>query len=190
MAQFTEMAIIDAFNSLLEQNPLERITVRDITTQCGISRNTFYYHYGDIYALLEASLQQDVKKLREMRQESDGWYENLRQMSAYITENRQRVYHIYNSINHKVLLQYISQTTEELFSGYVQEAAGELPVSKEDLQFFCFSYQSMFIGILLNWLGQGMRCNPEEFLDRARRLLLGNTRRMLENSLEPSENRG
>lgn len=190
MAQFTKMAIIDAFNSLLEQNPLDRITVRDITARCGISRNTFYYHYGDIYALLEASLQQDIKKLRAMRQEGDGWYENLRQMFAYITENRRRVYHIYNSINHTVLLQYISQTTEELFSRYIQEAAGELPVSEENLRFFTFSYQSMFIGMLLNWLGQGMKDDPAEFLDRARRLLLGNTRRMLERSLELSENGG
>lgn len=187
MAQFTEMAIIDAFNSLLEQYPLDRITVRDITAQCGISRNTFYYHYGDIYALLEASLRQDVKTLRELRREGDSWYEDLRQMFSYISENRQRVYHIYNSVNHKVLLQYISQMMEELFLGYVREAAGELPVLEEDLRFISFSYQSMFMGMLLNWLGQGMKCDPSEFLDRARILLSGNTRRLLERSLESSE---
>lgn len=190
MAQFTEMAIIDAFNSLLDQYPLERITVRDITARCGISRNTFYYHYGDIYALLEASLRQDVKKLREMPREGDGWYENMRQISAYLSENRRRVYHIYHSINHKVLLQYISQMTEDLFLEYVREATAGLPVSEEDIQFISFSYQSMFIGMLMNWLSQGMKCDPDKFLDRARVLLSGNTRRVLERILESSENGG
>ena len=63
MAQFTEKAIMDAFVRLLDQMPLDKITVRDIITECGISRNTFYYHYGDVYALLEALLKQEMQKL-------------------------------------------------------------------------------------------------------------------------------
>lgn len=183
MAQFTEKAIIDTFTKLLEQMPLDKITVRDIITECGISRNTFYYHFGDIYALLEASLRQDIKRLKEKRCEGDGWYENLRQIFSYISENRRRVYHIYNSVNHNILAQYIFQATEELFLGYVREAAGDLKVPEDDLHFICFSYQSMFEGMLLNWLRQGMQGDPVEYLDRAQRLLIGNTRRMLEASL-------
>nr|WP_326183816.1 TetR/AcrR family transcriptional regulator [uncultured Oscillibacter sp.] len=187
MAQFTEKAIIDTFTRLLEQMPLDKITVRDIITECGISRNTFYYHYGDIYALLEASLRRDIRQLKEKRCEGDGWYENLRQIFFYISENRKRVYHIYNSVNHDMLAQYIFQATEELFMGYVREAAGDLKVSEDDLHFLCFSYQSMLEGMLLNWLRRGMQGDPVEYLDRAHRLLLGNTRRILEASLQTKE---
>ena len=47
MPGFTKTAIMDAFLQLLEERPMERITVQDIVQRCGVSRNTFYYHYGD-----------------------------------------------------------------------------------------------------------------------------------------------
>ena len=49
----TKRAIQSAFLELLDQRSLSRITVRDITDICGINRNTFYYHYQDIPALIE-----------------------------------------------------------------------------------------------------------------------------------------
>lgn len=54
MAAFTKIAIMRAFESLLSTRQVEKITVKDITDQCGISRNTFYYHYQDIYEVLKA----------------------------------------------------------------------------------------------------------------------------------------
>ncbi|MEA4921965.1 MAG: TetR/AcrR family transcriptional regulator [Eubacteriaceae bacterium] len=29
------------------------MTVKELTKECGVSRNTFYYHFADIYDLLE-----------------------------------------------------------------------------------------------------------------------------------------
>ena len=52
MANFTEKAIKASFLKLLNERPLTKITVRDIVEDCGINRNSFYYHYRDIPALL------------------------------------------------------------------------------------------------------------------------------------------
>lgn len=54
MTSFTKKAIIESFLHLAAKKPLEKITVRDIVDHCGINRNTFYYHFQDIYAVLEA----------------------------------------------------------------------------------------------------------------------------------------
>ena len=54
MANFTRKAIMDACIKLLEKKPLNRITVRDIVEECGISRNSFYYHFEDVPSLLKA----------------------------------------------------------------------------------------------------------------------------------------
>lgn len=70
----TEKTIMDAFLTLLNQYPLDKICVKDIVSACGISRNTFYYHYQDIYDLLRATfasivdhvLQEDVTTWQEM----------------------------------------------------------------------------------------------------------------------------
>lgn len=42
----------DALIALLEQKPLEYITVRDICAKAGVSRSTFYLHYETIDDLL------------------------------------------------------------------------------------------------------------------------------------------
>ena len=62
MTQFTSKAIEESFIRLLNERPLDKITIKDIVDDCGISRNTFYYHFQDITALLEHILNADVER--------------------------------------------------------------------------------------------------------------------------------
>ena len=50
-------AIQAAFLSLLEERPLRDITVKDIVQSCGVNRNSFYYHFKDIPALLQENME-------------------------------------------------------------------------------------------------------------------------------------
>ena len=59
----TKRAIQEAFLAVLNEKPLGKITVKDITDRCGINRNTFYYHYQDIPALLEEICQNQVEDI-------------------------------------------------------------------------------------------------------------------------------
>ena len=52
----TRKAIKESFMLLLNQKPLSKITVKEIVANCGINRNSFYYHYSDIPTLLEEIL--------------------------------------------------------------------------------------------------------------------------------------
>ena len=40
MAQFTKKAIVEAFLKLLNEKPLDKITVKEIVDNCGINPNT------------------------------------------------------------------------------------------------------------------------------------------------------
>jgi len=51
-SNITKRAIAAAFRQLLDKTPFERITVTAIASQCGINRQTFYYHFRDIYDLM------------------------------------------------------------------------------------------------------------------------------------------
>ena len=51
MVQLTKKAIVNSFIKLLNKKPLDKITVKDIVEDCGINRNTFYYHFADIKEL-------------------------------------------------------------------------------------------------------------------------------------------
>ncbi len=53
MSQTTKRALEESLKNLLWEKPLSKITVTDITEDCGISRMTFYYHFKDIYDLVD-----------------------------------------------------------------------------------------------------------------------------------------
>ena len=77
------------------------------------------------------------------------------------------------------------ETTRDLFMAYLRDAAEGLNPSEEDLEFLCFSYQFMLLGILLGWLRRGMRGELAELLERAQRLFFHGTRRILEENSVP-----
>ena len=53
MAHLTEAAIQDALLRLLSEQPFDKITVTQLVDECQITRRTFYYHYSDLYELLD-----------------------------------------------------------------------------------------------------------------------------------------
>lgn len=49
----TQQSLKDAFIKLYQEYPLEKITVKEITSKAGFTRSTFYLYYEDVYNLLE-----------------------------------------------------------------------------------------------------------------------------------------
>lgn len=55
----TKRKLADALQDLLETRSLERVRVHHLTDRCEIHRQTFYYHFADVYALFTWSVQED-----------------------------------------------------------------------------------------------------------------------------------
>ena len=84
MSQITKRALASALKELLEHKPLNKITIADITEQCGVNRQTFYYHFQDIYALLEWIYTTDAQRLLEGKRDGDTWQQGFLQVLEYI----------------------------------------------------------------------------------------------------------
>ena len=185
MSGLTKTAIMDAFLQLLDEMPMERITVQDIVQRCGVSRNTFYYHYGDIYALLEAVFRRDIQRLKDARPAGEPALEGLRRLAERV-KARQRVFaHIYSSVNHDFLQRFLFQATEEIFMEYIQKTVQGLDIPDKDLHFVCYAYQSMLVGVFLNWVRDGMKSDLSETLELLHRIFFNNTRHMLQSAQPP-----
>lgn len=65
MSQITKRALEQSLKNLLLKKPLNKITISDIAEDCGINRMTFYYHFQDIYDLVEWSCLEDARKALE-----------------------------------------------------------------------------------------------------------------------------
>lgn len=63
--------IADAFLKLSKEKNIDKITVKDIVDECGISRQSFYYHFQDILEVIEWSAEQAFQKLLARSMETD-----------------------------------------------------------------------------------------------------------------------
>ena len=80
MAQTTKRALEASLKKLLLRKPLNKITINDITEDCGVNRMTFYYHFKDIYDLVDWILVEDATEALEGHQDFETWSDAFRDM--------------------------------------------------------------------------------------------------------------
>ena len=80
MAQTTKRALEASLKKLLLKKPLNKITINDITEDCGVNRMTFYYHFKDIYDLVEWACLEDARRALDEKKTYDTWQQGLLQI--------------------------------------------------------------------------------------------------------------
>ena len=103
MAQHTKNAIRLAFIQLLNERPLDKISIKDIAEKSAVNRNTFYYYYADIFALVEDILQLEIEDFQAKMRRYDSWQEAFRDATAFASQNKRAIYHLYNSGNQETI---------------------------------------------------------------------------------------
>lgn len=182
--ELTRRAIVTSFVNLLNERPLDKITVKDIVEDCGVNRNTFYYHYQDIYALVEDIFEKETEKVVQEHQEHFTWQDGFIESAQFALQNKKAIYHIYNSVKREQLEQYLFQITESLMTHVVTQLSEGLSVSQEDIHYIVVFYKHAIVGIILEWIQRGMKDDPEHVIHRMGELFDGNIRRTLERIAE------
>ncbi len=183
--QLTRQAIITSFMKLLNERSLDKITVKDIVTDCGINRNTFYYHYQDIYALLEDIFASEARKVIEKNESLLNWQEGLISSTQFALNNKRAIYHVYNSVNRDQLERYLFRVAEDLMEKIVRQFSDGLNVSDEDIRYITIFYKHATVGILIEWLQRGMKDDPKEVICKMGRIFEGSIRETLEKVSKP-----
>lgn len=172
MTQLTKQAISSALEQLLKTKPFSKITVNELAEECGISRMTFYYHFQDIYDLLEWMVNEE---LEAFLQETDSaeFLQGMHYLFHLLLEKKPLVLNMYHSVPRERMEAYVYRVTERILLPYInRRLAGKL-LSTEDRQCIVDFCKYAFGGFLLNWVAGGMTGNPEEILSRVNALAQG-----------------
>lgn len=179
---FAKTALQSAFVELLNKKPFDRITVVDITKLAGVSRNTFYYWYSDTYALLDDLFFTQTQKIVEDDRQFGSWLEGFRHATRFAGENRRAIYHLYHSIGRDKLQAFLYEVTRSDLTNVVQQQAKDLDAKPEVIRNLAAFYTSALVGLMVRWLDDGMKEDPDAYLDSMEKLLSGNIRSALERS--------
>ena len=186
MAQFTKKAIMQCFIQMLNESPMDKISVVDIAERCGINRNTFYYYYCDIYALVKELFTIEAQRIAEKELSCATWQEVCLEALEFVRENRRAVYHLFHSNHRDRLEEYLYDVAHLEMVNFVRREAEGMPVKEEDINSLALFYTSALVGLVTRWMLEGMKADVESILDNIGRLITGNLRMSLERSCEES----
>ena len=173
MSQVTKRALEQSLKNLLLKKPLTKITVGDITDDCGINRMTFYYHFKDIYDLVEWSCLEDAKQALEEKKTYDTWQQGLLQIFKAVQENKPFILNVYHCVHREQVEKYLQPLVDQLLLNVINEEADGITVRDEDKQFIAQVYSYMFIGLMLDWIKDNMRENPKQIVEKLSKLIKG-----------------
>lgn len=180
MSQITKRALEQSLKNLLQQKPLSKITISDITEDCGISRMTFYYHFKDIYDLVERACAEDAARVLQNKKTYDTWQQGFVQIFHAVRENKVFVMNVYRCVNREQVEKYLVPLTDQLIMGVITERAAGMTVREADQQFIAQVYSYAFVGIMLDWIRDDMRADPEELVNRLAMVIRGGITQALE----------
>ncbi len=180
MAQMTKRALAAALKELLKKKPLDKITVTDITEACEVNRQTFYYHFQDIYDLIEWIYTNDATKAIDNKKTYATWQEGFAGIFEYVLENRALILNTYHSLQREFLERFLYNETYLLLYGVVEEVAQGLLVRDEDKAFIADFYKYAFVGVVLDWVDHGMKGDAGEIVSHVSTVMEDNIRGALE----------
>ena len=112
MARYTEKLILTKFEEMLEAMPFDKITVSALAKNCDISPNTFYYHYKDIFELLEHWFNTTTQHFLSERPEGEGWENTIKAVLKTLQTRPNLVYNVYDSLSRENLERYVFKSAK------------------------------------------------------------------------------
>lgn len=162
MANSTQNVILDTFEEMLERMPLEKITVTALIKACNIGRNTFYYHYEDIYALLDDLL---IKILGQYAVQNKDWKSTMKSLLYACRDNKRKVNHLFYSMSRDRLEQFVFGRTDSVITTYIHQIAKMRNVDPKRTEVVSDIVKYSIYGFILRFFWNGMTANIEKSVD-------------------------
>lgn len=168
MSTLTEKALAASLKELLRHNTLDKITVKDLTDACGVNRQTFYYHFHDIYDLVEWIFTEMAKKYLKEDIARDTWQDYLEKLIDELTEDSIFIRNIFFSVNRQQLEKFVQDLCKPAVNSLSLDIirVNDLNVEKEDLEFIVEIFTFGLVGFLTEWVSNGMKKDDLNRLDK------------------------
>ena len=176
MTSSTKESLAAALKQMLSVKPIEKITVKDLVEICGVNRQTFYYHFDDVYDLLEWVFEEDANRVLPHEVVYEHWREDVKLFFTYLRDNSSFALNIYNSQSRTYMLRYYKRRLQSCIRSFAVIVCENRNIDRADFEFVVELYANLIVGIISQWLDRGMQV-PKDFTED--RLL-----RVLDNSVE------
>lgn len=149
MSANTKSLILSAFLDLAKVKPLDRITIKDVVEACGVTRQTFYYHFQDILDVIECSLKQYTQQMIEKTLAATTTREAFRIMLSILEDQPSIIAHLLQSRKRDQVEPLLLASIKGYFAGLIPKRAARSAWSLDELETMLNFYSYAVIGVLL-----------------------------------------
>ncbi len=159
----TEQLIADALKKLMSNESFDRITVQELSSACNIKRQTFYYHFRDIYDLLTWIFLNENTLINKNVKD---WKEMVKQIVKYVNKNKSFVKHILESSAQDLFEQFVYSYFYSQILRQLVTLDKENRFTSEERKFYVTYYTSAMTSCVILWIEQGMKEKVEDLLNK------------------------
>ena len=179
MASTTKESLGAALKQMLTVKPIDKITVKDLVEICGVNRQTFYYHFDDVYDLLEWVFEEDANRVLPSEVVYEHWRDDVMMFFKYLADNSVFALNIYNSNSRIYMLRYFKRRLQGCIRSFAIIVSEGKNIYRTDFEFVVEFYANGIVGLISQWLDLGMQLPKEITQDRFLKLLDNSVENML-----------
>lgn len=158
----TKLLLAESIKELMKTIPLDKITVKEIVSRCGTTRQTFYRNFKDKYDLVNWYFDRIVKKTIKQMGVSLTLQEALVKKFEYIKEDKHFFTSALSSSDYNNLMDYDYQCIYHFYKSIAQKKGEVTPEIDFLIQFYCHGSMEM----MAEWVKKDMNISPEEMAYR------------------------
>lgn len=150
----TKKALAESLKKIMQKKPFSKITVSEIITDCEVNRKTFYYHFGDIYALLKWMFEEEAIEVVKNFDLLIDYEEAISFIMDYVENNDHIINCAYDSIGRDEMKRFFYADFIELVSSIIDRAEQEsgLALNQDFKRFLSSFYTEALAGMLIDWI--------------------------------------
>ena len=165
MPNRTKEMLAESLMKLLARRTLDKITIQDIVDDCGYNRQTFYYHFHDIYDLIDWIFAAQTQELIEKCRACGSLDVGVEAVIAYMRENRRLILNILRSVNGEKLLDNLYRSAQSIVLSALENHPGVQELSTEYRELVAEAFKYALSGLLIDWMRAGI---PEDLVNKVR----------------------
>ena len=152
-----------AIKTLIKKQPLDKITVTDIVSTAGKTRQTFYRHFQDKYDLVNWYFEKLVLKSFEEMNQGGTLQEALNLKIAFIEQEHAFFKEAFKSNDYNNLIHYDFCCIYDFYKEYIRKNTGKTIPS--DIDFLLKMYCRGSVDMTVEWVLNDMPILKEEIVN-------------------------
>ncbi|WP_291635000.1 dihydroxyacetone kinase transcriptional activator DhaS [Clostridium sp.] len=172
-SRITKKALAISIKKLMETIPLAKLSIHEIVDDCGINRQTFYYHFKDKFDLVNwiyyTEAIENLDDCRNYAHWTNGMYKTL----VYFMNNKLFYINALNTPGQNAFDEYLFKETYDLIIGVVNDISSGIEVSVPDKNFIADFYTHAFVGITVQWIKNSMKESPNTIVGKLNDMVEG-----------------